>query len=182
MRALTVGVISCSFLTGCAGYRVIPITPSEARSVHSGKSEHGYIFHAPAPYLFGKLKNTASLADGLTLEDAYDFEIVYLPDYERPFRFKQYEFLAKSELKIAFEDGWKFTGAESKTDTTGALDAIVELAKTAAGPLGAAADQDELPKNVLFRIDIRDGKPENGLELTPVHWNKAERKNLARPK
>ncbi len=121
---ITTGLITL-LLSGCAGYKIRAVDPA---NIHEPGKE-GYVFHAPAPFLEER-KITAKVDDVETV--TYEYKIVYLPDMERPYRFTQYEFLAKSELKIAFEEGWKWTGAESKTDSTAVPSALVELAKSAA--------------------------------------------------
>lgn len=90
---------------------------------------------------------------------SYDFQVIYLPDYGRPFRFTSYEFLAKSELNISFKDGWMFTGAESSVDSTVALGHVVELAKAAAGLL-LSDSQDTPPDSmILYELTHEGGRP-----------------------
>lgn len=132
---------------GCAGYKLKPISPAEAKRSHEegSKSNEGYIFHAPQPFLLGTLKEL----DG-GKSPTYDFKLIYLPDYNRPFRFTRYEFLAKSDLDVTFTDGWQFTNAKSTTDTTAAFSTLVDLAKGVVGTLDATKP---LPPIILFRID-----------------------------
>lgn len=153
-----VGVVTCALLTGCAGYNLKPIAPGS--STHN-PSREGYVFYAPAPFLMGTLKAPAPAAGGGGGAAAgaaavqYDFKIVYLPDSARPYRFTRYEFLAKSNLKITFADGWLFTGAESSTDTTQALTALVDLLELGKGIATAALNENQpLPTILLYRIDI----------------------------
>ncbi len=116
-------------LAGCASYDLTPITIDD---VHNPDFGEGYVFHAPAPYL---------------IEIGGKHKIVYLPDFDRPYRFTRHEFLAKSELDVRFEDGWRFAGASSKTDSTAALSSLASLA----GSLGIrAADGPETTR--IYRI------------------------------
>ncbi len=164
MRALTLGVLCVGCVTGCAGYKLTPISPGEASSAHceGREGKEGYIFHAPQPFLMGTLKpgTTPSEADG-SVSAAYDFQIVYLPDYERPYRFTRYEFLAKSDVSTTFQNGWMLTGAESKTDTTAAVSSLVDFVKAVADivPLSGDGDASTLPGVVLYRIDTSRTPP-----------------------
>ncbi|MEK6702330.1 MAG: hypothetical protein AABZ53_08710 [Planctomycetota bacterium] len=158
MRPLYFAVITSmavsASLSGCAGYSLTPL----ATDAHD-PSKEGYVFYAPAPFLMGTLKSPPAAAGEKTAPASYDFKIVYLPDRSRPYRFTRYECLAKSDLKITFTDGWLFTGAESSTDSTQALTAIVDLAKLAAG----AALPGAAPAGVLlWRIDV------NGAQVSVV--------------
>lgn len=176
-----IAVLMLPALAGCAGYKLTPISTDQVRKAHEDSGPEGYIFYAPQAYLLGVLRpdkaselfkaqvsgtpqpdmqedpklagqdpRTTAL---VAATEAYDFRIVYLPDTTRPYRFTRYEFFAKSELKLVFEDGWKLTGAESKTDSTAALTALVELAKGGVGILGGEATGKGLPGVVLYRID-----------------------------
>ena len=158
-------VASVGVVTGCAGYKLQPITPQQASDSHkTAGAKEGYIFYEPAPYLMGGL--VAKGTDGKP--DQYKFDLVYLPDYTRPYRFTRYEVLAKSNLKIAFENGWKFTGAESSTDSTAAFAALVDLAKSTVAALDRPAGAEPDPI-VLYRIDLRADSP----QLTKVSFPKA---------
>jgi hypothetical protein len=142
-------------LTGCAGYHLTPLSPDVAAQMHDTGKEHkeGYIFYAPQPFLLGNPNQQGN----------YEFKLIYLPDYARPYRFTQYEFFAKSDLKIAFEDGWKFTGADSKVDTTAALSSLVELAK---GAIKTASTTK--PSPVLYRVEWDSTAKKMKLERTEM--------------
>jgi hypothetical protein len=143
MLIATVVSFTAAALSGCAGYRLTPITPDQARCDRDSQPE-GYVFYAPKPYLLGLGKT----GDSGTV---FEFEVVYLPDQSKPYRFTRYELFAKSDLNITFEDGWKFTGAESKTDSTPALTALAGLANAALP--GIFADRGKPADVLLWEIN-----------------------------
>lgn len=161
LRIVVTGIV-VMMLSGCAGYRLNPISQTELQSLWNDqggrRAEEGYIIYEPAPFLIGTLKEQAANQPYVLASD-YTFKIEYLPDHSRPYRFTQYEVLAKSELKVTFANGWQFTGAESKTDSTAALTALVELAKTIS-PMDMRQNVREAPSLVMFRIVV------NGAQTT----------------
>lgn len=149
--------LSAVVLGGCAGYKLDPISPEEARTNHTrDKTTEGYVFYEPQPFIFGTLKGInretkpSPNGDVTVVNAEYVYEIKYFKDYERPYRFTRQEFLAKNDLKITFQDGWMFTGAESSTDTTGVVTSLVDLANSmipAAGPV------ESVKPFVLYRLN-----------------------------
>jgi hypothetical protein len=141
-RVLIVCVIF-ALVPGCAGYRLTPMTPEGANEAHTRPDREGYIFNAPAPFLIG----SRVVKDGVS---TYDFKIVYLPDYKRPYRFTRYEFLAQSSLDITFQEGWRFDGAKSTSDSTATVAALAEVA----GSILAMREAEAAPADlVIFRIN-----------------------------
>lgn len=153
-----VSLLSLATITlgGCAGYRLTPLersvdTGGAAGSVHTPGTE-GYVFYAPSPYLLGTLQGTK---DG---NPGYDYKIIFLPDYDRPYRFTRFNTLAQSDLKISFAEGWMFTGAESSVDTTALLGLATALVEKL--PFAPTASS---PAVVLYRLEW----DEKGFHLTP---------------
>lgn len=160
MKTLHGLAASLLLLTGCAGYRLEPTTPEDAAAVHrSSQTKEGYIFYEPHPYVMGTLKGSKADDKGTSAE--YDFQLVYLPDYDRPYRFTRYETLAKNDLKITFANGWMFTGAESSTDSTAALSAIADLIKAGIAAMNVGAGQAPEPV-ILYRLEYGSSKDEPG--------------------
>jgi len=113
-RVLIVCVIF-ALVPGCAGYRLTPVTPREAKAAHKRPDREGYIFHAPAPY-----------------------------------RFTRYEFLAQSSLDITLQEGWRFDGAKSTSDSTATVAALAEVA----GSILAMREAEAAPADlIIFRIN-----------------------------
>ncbi|MEO1009569.1 MAG: hypothetical protein AAFX79_13485 [Planctomycetota bacterium] len=169
-NSLLLGLYSVTFLCSCAGYKISPLAPDQLDEWGNDQDD-GYIFYEPELFLIArmrsesiqKLEDNLETQDKSLLLDTYELEVIYLPDYSRPYRFSQYEFFAKSELKITFENGWMFTGAESKTDTTAILD-LLAAALQAAPFTDRGAD---VPTVMMFRIHITS----RSIELTPVSIN-----------
>lgn len=168
---LFAATLTAAALTGCAGYNLRPITTGETsieswggKGVDGRPAKEGYIFYAPHPFLLLTPQPVPANMQP-PKKPHYSASIVYLPDFQRPYRFTRYTLLAKSDLNINFKDGWMFTGAESKTDTTAFTSGLVDLAKSAVGILSQEDRTDDtLPK--LFRIDF-DTK-DSTWKLTPV--------------
>lgn len=153
-------VVVVCILVGCADYNLTPISMDEAQHAHNGPGvKEGYIFYAPKPYLVGTYQGLSEDTE----EPIYKFELRYLPDYSKPFRFTRNVFLSKFDLDIAFEDGWQFTGAKSKSDTTAALAELVKLAE--AGAKFIPLDEDPsgkkaTPQFIFFEITAdSQGRP-----------------------
>ncbi len=134
---------ACVAAGGCAGYKLTAISPQDADDAHlQGRNTEGYTFYEPAVYIVVGPVETGKPT----------VQVFTLPDYERPYRFTRYEFLAKSELEIAFEEGWRFTGAKSSTDSTAVPAAIVSLLEQI--PFAGRNDSKE-PR--VFRLVRRPG-------------------------
>lgn len=135
-------------LAGCAGYTVQAMKPDG-----SGKNgPSGYTVYEPKPYIL----RTPILDDKAVLK-GYQFSVVYLPDYSRPYKVRTQNFLAKSDIQFTFKDGWMFTNIADKSDNTTIASDLIKAAQAILPGLrgidGAAnATSDTVP--VLYEIEF----------------------------
>lgn len=151
-------------LAGCAGYKLTPVSRSAVEAAHAHGGPEGYIVYAPQPFLLATINAPVKDDKGVTSPPTYKFEIIHLPNFDRPYRFTRHEFLAKSEVDFKLENGWMFAGAKSWSDSTAALTALAGLAETALGLSSLNAEGAPPPAAVLFRINITD----TAVTLTPT--------------
>jgi hypothetical protein len=107
-------------LAGCAGYTVQAMKPDG-----SGKNgPSGYTVYEPKPYIL----RTPILDDKAVLK-GYQFSVVYLPNYSKPYRVRSYNFLAKSDIQFTFKDGWMLTNVADKSDNTTITSDLIKAAQ-----------------------------------------------------
>ena len=126
MRIITIVILSLvsMTLTSCAGLEVKPVTPQ----TESGAK--GFRYYEPAPHLLVYTNNQGGLTS----------QILFLPDLDREMSIRPYNYLATSNVQLAFTNGMlsNTTSSIDETVIPKALISAVEKVASAAGPLAAA--------------------------------------------
>ena len=126
--ALLLIFIALCTLTSCAGYSI----------THNGEGE-GYDVFRPEPYLLVRQGSSAKSAS----------EIIYLPNYSQRYRIHTWNFLAKADLKLDFQDGWCLKGITGKTDNTQIIAKLLDGIRKVTSPETIESLSGEV---LLFRL------------------------------
>ncbi len=154
------------------------------------KEHPGFCFYEPQPYLLvtaevpktdAKPKDETDQGDKkLTPQPptsqpapVYTIQIVYLPDYSKPYRLCIQSGLGNNEHSFKLANGWQLTDVDSKTNTeipetitaVSSLLKAVPLPKARAPGSGAKTEEVTLEPG-LYRIDFCEKLP----YLTKVLW------------
>jgi hypothetical protein len=173
-RAWFAGLLVAFLLTGCARYDITPIPASEV-SCWGRSAKSGYIIYQPELYFAVNIKAGAKDAtdtkkdkDGerskTTRETNAEVSVtpVYLPNYRKPYRVTTCTFLAKADFSFTFDDGWKLSKLEDKSDSSGVVSAlagqlkdilVTALARGTNQPAASSVDR----QVILYRPEYDSG-------------------------
>lgn len=146
VASLSTALLLCS----CAGYNISPVPSSQASSKDwgsSGNHSNGYLIFQPELYFKAVITPAVKDANGKeTSPQTVTLSPFYLPNYNKPYRVKTYNFLAKADFTFAFTDGWQLTSIADKSDNStvantlaNQLSAILSTAKVFAFDGGASS-------------------------------------------
>jgi hypothetical protein len=127
-RALSFAFGAAWLITGCAWYKIEPISADSLNgwgktNGHAG----GYVFYQPELYYIATI---VTEGDGSAGKQTVTVSPVWLPNYQKPYRVTTHNCLAKADFTFNFENGWKLTSIADKSDNS-------TLVNTLAGELTA---------------------------------------------
>jgi hypothetical protein len=111
-------LVCASFLSGCAGYKVLPAETDATKAA----AQEGLRFYRPQPYLIvsASADDTAPAggkAPANPVEAALTYQIIYLPDYTKGYVLQRKGGLGTVDASAKLTSGWMLTELGIKTDS-----------------------------------------------------------------
>ncbi|HBS30013.1 MAG TPA: hypothetical protein DEB06_11340 [Phycisphaerales bacterium] len=98
--------------------------------------------------------------------------MVYLPDRSVRYRIDTHNFLAKSDISFAFNNGWMLTNVADKSDNTGIATEVIKAATALIPRIGAESIGAGTPVTdpILYEIEFDpvSGRVTKVIRLKPV--------------
>ena len=138
--SLAAGATLAALLAGCAGYSI----------KYKGKGD-GYDVYRPEPYLLVSYETQGGTA-GAGEHVIATAKIVWMPNYNHPYRVRSYGNLGKADFKFAFTDGWMLANIEDKSDNAELASKLLEVIR----PIVIPAEKPEVSSAARILPEARE--------------------------